>query len=122
MACCREALNADKKKAKGKTKAKAQEIPRHQGDHPQKDRDGQKKPAKKALVRRSSPKKATPTANARSNQPPARPQSRQQPHRRPAYPRSPLRQGAYRRREPLLQPPVCRDPTARVRYACALAM
>ena len=57
-----EALNADKKEGQRQDQGKAQEAAGRQGDHPQKDRR-QKKVAK-ALVRHSSPKKATLTANA----------------------------------------------------------
>ena len=45
-----EVLNADKKESQRQDQGKAQEIPRHQGDHPQKDRDGQKKACEKGAI------------------------------------------------------------------------
>jgi hypothetical protein len=53
-----------RKKAKGKTKAKRKKPLVTKATSRRKTAAARKKPAKKALVRRSSPKKATPTANA----------------------------------------------------------
>jgi hypothetical protein len=54
---------ATRKKAKGKTKAKRKKTPITKATTRRKTTTVRKKPAKKALVRRASPKKARPTAN-----------------------------------------------------------
>jgi hypothetical protein len=55
---------ATRKKAKGKTKAKRKKTPITKATTRRKTTTVRKKPAKKALVRRASPKNARPTANA----------------------------------------------------------
>ena len=103
-----------KKKAKGKPKTKAQEPPNHQGDHPQKDRRQKKageESAGPALInqesdadreRRGQTEVGRPVSSHTDAQP-----------AREAHSAG----GAYRGCDPLLQPPVGRDPAARVRYA-----
>jgi hypothetical protein len=54
---------ATRKKVKGKTKAKRKKTPITKATIRRKTTTVRKKPAKKALVRRASPKKARPTAN-----------------------------------------------------------
>ena len=110
-----------RKKAKGKTKAKRKKPPVAKATTRRKTA-ARKKPAK-ALVRHSSPKKATPTANAAVKPRPSGPSVLSvavtpMPSLH-AQPRS--AGGAYRRRDPLLQSPFSRDPTARVPVHCALA-
>jgi hypothetical protein len=62
-----------KKKAKGKTKEKRKKYRVTKAATPRKTAAAKKKPAKKALVRRSSPKKAAPTANTAVEPRPASP-------------------------------------------------
>ena len=62
-----------RKKAKGKTRAKRKKSHVTKATTRRKTATARKKPAKKVLVRRSSPKKATPTANAAVKPRPARP-------------------------------------------------
>ena len=68
---------ATRKKAKGKAKAKRKKISVTKATTPRKTPAARKKPAKKALVQRASPKEATPIANAavkpRPASPPAQP-------------------------------------------------
>ncbi len=60
-----------RKKAKGKTKAKRKKSRLSKATTRRKTAAAKKKPAKKALVRRSLPKKATPIANAAAKPRPA---------------------------------------------------
>ena len=106
-----EAPNADKKESQKQDQGKAQETPGHQGDHPQKDRRQKKageESAGPALINQESHA----SRERRGQTEVGRPVSSHtdaQPAReaRPAG-------GAYRGCDPLLQPPVGRDPTARV--------
>src|SRR5262249_3852025 len=69
----REAANGHKKESQRQDQGKAQEDLAHRGDYPQKNQEGQKKLAKKAPPRPTSPKKAGPAANAATNPPPVTP-------------------------------------------------
>jgi len=64
---------ATRKKAKDKTKVKRGKIPVTKAITRRKTATARKRPAKKALVRRASPKKTMPTANAAIKPRPAKP-------------------------------------------------
>ena len=65
-----------RKKVKGKTKPKRKKPQVAKATTRRKTAATSKKPAKKAQIRRSSPKKATPTANAAAKPRPAGPPAR----------------------------------------------
>src|SRR5215813_878305 len=110
---------ATRKKAKGKTKAKRKKTSPTKATTRRKTTKVRKKLAKKAPARRASPKKARPAANAAIKPTPVSPPAQPVPAHANAHPARTTRSagGADRHRDPLLQPPVSRDPAARFRYA-----
>jgi hypothetical protein len=115
---------ATRQKAKSKSKAKRKKNPRHQGGHAPKDHDDQKNQDDQKKAGEEGTGSASITQESQADR-----EGRGQVDARPpagtgrgsqtdaeAARETRSAGGAYRRCDPLLQPPISRDPAAPVRY------